>query len=91
MWVLSSSFLLVYEAFNLASPLQPSVNGIMNGPTPVLTALMGNRVFFNLRSEDLRLRDITRPTENPTSAAPDSLTTVRFASGTDPEVGETSS
>lgn len=59
----------------------------MDGPTLVLIAIMGNRVFFNLRSEDIKSRETTRTHEQP-SALADSETTVQFASSPDPEVGD---
>ncbi|CAL1715324.1 unnamed protein product [Somion occarium] len=51
----------------------PSISGIMDGPTLVLDAIMGSRVLFNLRSED-------RKRENVKSTAVGNITTVEFAS-----------
>jgi len=51
-------FLIFVATCILFSNSDPGITGDMDGPTLTLMSILGNRVLFNLRAEDARLRSV---------------------------------
>jgi len=57
----------------------PSVNGMMDGPTISIIAILGNRVLFNLRASDARSTNTTDTSSDMFSTELREMSFVRFA------------